>query len=58
MGPAITEVMTAIAAQGVLATGPLFAHHPRMDPDVFDFEVGAAAAQRALMMAGIDLDSD
>jgi effector-binding domain-containing protein len=40
MGPAIGEVMGAIAAQGVAPAGPVFSHHFRMDPDVFDFEVG------------------
>lgn len=44
MGPAMAEVMTAIAAQGIPAVGPLFAHHLRMDPDVFDFEVGVPVA--------------
>lgn len=40
MGPAISEVMTAIAAQGIPPAGPVFAHHLKMDPEVFDFEVG------------------
>lgn len=40
MGPAIAEVMGAIAAQGITPAGPVFSHHFRMDPDVFDFEVG------------------
>jgi len=40
MGPAIAEVMGAIAAQGVASAGPVFSHHFRMDPDTFDFEVG------------------
>ncbi len=40
MGPAIGEVMGAIAAQGVAQAGPVFSHHFRMDPDTFDFEVG------------------
>lgn len=40
MGPAIDEVMVAIAAQGLAPAGPVFAHHFRMDPDVFDFEIG------------------
>jgi effector-binding domain-containing protein len=39
MGPAIEEVMAAVAAQGKAPTGPWFTHHLRMDPDVFDFEV-------------------
>lgn len=40
MGPAIAEVMAALAAQGVPAAGSVFSHHLRMDPDIFDFEVG------------------
>jgi effector-binding domain-containing protein len=40
MGPAIGEVMTAVAAQGIAPTGPVFSYHFRMDPKVFDFEVG------------------
>lgn len=40
MGPAITEVMAAVAAQGIAPAGPWFTHHLRMDPEVFDFEVG------------------
>ncbi len=39
MGPAIAEVMAATGAQGI-AAGPVFSYHPRMDPEVFDFEVG------------------
>jgi len=41
MGPAMEEVMGALAAQGITPAGPLFSHHFKMDPDVFDFEVGA-----------------
>jgi effector-binding domain-containing protein len=40
MGPAIGELMGAIAAQGITPTGPNFTHHLRMEPDIFDFEVG------------------
>src|SRR5690348_4099239 len=40
MGPAIAEVMAAAAAQGVGPTGPVYSHHFKMDPEVFDFEVG------------------
>lgn len=44
MGPAIGEVMATLAAQGVAPSGPVFSHHLRMDPDVFDFEVGVPVA--------------
>jgi effector-binding domain-containing protein len=40
MGPAIHEVMSAIAAQGIAPAGPIFSHHLRLDPGVFDFELG------------------
>jgi effector-binding domain-containing protein len=40
MGPAINEVMSALAEQGVEPAGPLFSYHLRMEPDLFDFEVG------------------
>lgn len=40
MGPGISELMDALAAQGIAPAGPVFSHHFRMDPKVFDFEVG------------------
>jgi effector-binding domain-containing protein len=40
MGPGIGEVMAAVTAQGIAPAGPWFAHHLKMDPDTFDFEVG------------------
>jgi effector-binding domain-containing protein len=40
MGPAIGEVRAAVEAQGIGPTGPVFSYHLRMDPAVFDFEVG------------------
>ncbi len=40
MGPAIGEVMAAAAAQGIGPAGPVFSHHFRMVPDIWDFEVG------------------
>jgi len=40
MGPGIGELMAAVAAQGLTPTGAWFTHHRRMDPDVFDFEIG------------------
>jgi effector-binding domain-containing protein len=44
MGPAIQEVMTTVAAQGLPPTGPLFSYHHKMDPETFDFEVGVPIA--------------
>src|SRR5438874_1268620 len=40
MGPGMAEIQAAVAAQGVAPAGPMFSHHLRMDPDVFDFEIG------------------
>ncbi len=45
MGPAIQEVMATVAAQGIKPAGPLFSHHFRMDPGVFDFEVGVPVSE-------------
>jgi effector-binding domain-containing protein len=40
MGPGIGELMAAVAAQGIVPAGPVFSHHLKMDPAVFDFEIG------------------
>jgi effector-binding domain-containing protein len=32
--------MAALAAQGVKPDGAVFAHHLKMSPDIFDFELG------------------
>ena len=40
MGPGLGELKSAVAAQGVAAGGPWFTHHLRIDPTVFDFEIG------------------
>lgn len=40
MGPAIGEVIAAVQAQGIGPAGPVYSLHFRMDPGVFDFEVG------------------
>jgi effector-binding domain-containing protein len=39
-GPAVGELMAALAAQGVEPIGAVFAHHLKMAPDTFDFELG------------------
>ena len=44
MGPAFSELMAALAAQGIAATGAWFSHHYRIDPKTFDFEVGVSIA--------------
>ena len=40
MGPGISELMAAVAAQGIAVAGPRFSHHLRMNPDTYDFEIG------------------
>ncbi len=40
MGPGIAELMSTVAAQGIGPAGPWFSHHLRMDPAIFDFEIG------------------
>ena len=40
MGPGMQELMQTVAAQGIQPLGPMFSHHLRMDPAVFDFEIG------------------
>jgi effector-binding domain-containing protein len=44
MGPGISELMSVVAAQGITMTGPWFAHHTRMDPKVFAFDIGVPVA--------------
>src|SRR5262249_13013904 len=44
MGPAICEVMATVAAQGLTPAGPVFSHHFRVHPEMFDFEVGVPVA--------------
>ena len=46
-GPAVGELMAALAAQGVEPVGAVFAHHLRMPPDTFDFELGVKVAAPA-----------
>jgi effector-binding domain-containing protein len=44
MGPAMGELMATIAAQGIAPAGPVFSHHLKMTPDIFDFEVSVPVA--------------
>ena len=39
-GPAVSELMAALAAQGVKPDGAVFDHHLKMSADTFDFELG------------------
>ena len=40
MGPGISELLAVVREQGVGPAGPVFSHHFRMDPGVYDFEIG------------------
>ena len=51
MGPGIGELMAAIAAQGIAPAGPIFSHHFKMDPEIFDFEIGVPV-QKPVAAAG------
>jgi effector-binding domain-containing protein len=44
MGPGHNELMSTLKAQGIAPSGPWFSHHFRMDPKVFDFEIGVPVA--------------
>ncbi len=39
-GPAVTDLFRVLGEQGVETTGAVFAHHLRMPPGMFDFELG------------------
>jgi len=39
MGPGIGEAMAAVREQGVGPAGPWFAHHLKMTPEAFDFDI-------------------
>ena len=45
MPPAIIELRTTLAAQGIAPVGPMFAHHLSVDDAVFDCEVGFPIAR-------------
>ena len=44
MGPAIQEIYTALGAQGITPSGPLFAHHLATPSDVYDIEISVPVA--------------
>jgi len=47
MGPAIGEVVEAAMSQGIGPVGPVFSNHFRVDPEIFDFEVGVSVSMPA-----------
>jgi effector-binding domain-containing protein len=40
MGPGIGELVETAMAQGIGPAGPVFSHHLRMEPGIWDFELG------------------
>jgi effector-binding domain-containing protein len=52
-GPAIGELMAAIAAQDLAPAGPVFAHHLKMSPDIFDFELGVPVGAPIAATGGV-----
>lgn len=44
MGPGIGELMATLATQGIAPAGPWFAHHTKMDPGTFEFEISVPVA--------------
>lgn len=44
MGPGLAELRAAISTQGISPSGPWFTYHLRMDPNIFDFEIGIPVA--------------
>lgn len=51
MGPGITELRAAVAAQGIAAPGPWLTHHFKIDPNVWDFEI-AVPVTKPVMPTG------
>ncbi len=54
MGPGITELMAAVAAQGITPAGPWFTHHLRMDPATFDFEIGVPVPSAVVAVGRVE----
>lgn len=45
MGPGFGELMSTLVQQGLMPAGPAFSHHFRMDPAIFDFEIGVPVSK-------------
>jgi len=43
-GPAVAELMAELKSQGIEPVGAVFAHHLKMSPERFDFELGVKIA--------------
>lgn len=53
MGPGISEIFAAIAAQGIAPAGPWFTHHRTMHPEFFDFEISVPVAAPVVPMGRV-----
>jgi effector-binding domain-containing protein len=53
MGPGIGEVMAAVKAQGIGPTGPWFAHHLKMTPDAFNFDICVPVSSPATVVGRV-----
>lgn len=40
MGPAFGEILRVVADQGIGPDGPMYAHHTRMNVNIFEFAIG------------------
>jgi effector-binding domain-containing protein len=54
MGPGIGELMTAVKAQGIGPTAPWFAHHLKMTPDAFDFDICVPVSSPVLAVGRVN----
>lgn len=45
MEPGIRELVGTVSKQGIGPAGPLFSHHLRVDPEIFDFEIGVPVSE-------------
>ncbi len=45
-GPTLEELFETLRKQDIEPAGPVFAHHLRMEPGTFDFELGVPVAER------------
>ncbi|MBM3993568.1 MAG: AraC family transcriptional regulator [Planctomycetes bacterium] len=53
MGPGITELMAVVVSQGIGPAGAWFTHHFRIEPDLFDFEIGVPVTSEATPMGRV-----
>ena len=51
-GPAVNELIAAVTSQGIGPAGAVFAHHHRITPDTFDFELGVPVTGAVKKRAG------